>query len=80
MREATVKNLTDAGYKNWDGLYLRPNDYNYKTIVPFKSSIRKLLSSQGYSIVGNIGDQKSDFVGNNADCEFKLPNPYYFVH
>lgn len=79
VREATIKNLTDAGYKNWDGLYLRPNDYPYKTIVPFKLSIRKSLRQNGYTIVGNLGDQKSDLAGDDSDCEFKLPNPYYFV-
>lgn len=80
LREVTIKNLTAAGYSNWDGLYLRSNDYSYNTIVPFKSGVRKLLHSNGYDIVGNIGDQKSDLAGNKTMCKFKLPNPYYFVH
>ena len=78
-RAAAVRSLQAAGYKNWDGLYLRPDNYNYKSIIPFKSSTRKLLRSQGYNIIGNIGDQVSDLVGENIQCAFKLPNPYYSV-
>jgi predicted secreted acid phosphatase len=78
-RYATIKNLQAAGYENWDGLYLRPDKYYYRTIILFKSNTRKLLRSKGYNIVVNIGDQKSDFIGDNIACKFKLPNPYYLV-
>ena len=78
-RDVTVKNLRAAGYKDWDGLYLRPDDYSYDTIVPFKLSTRELLRSKGYEIVGNIGDQESDLTGDHVGCRFKIPNPYYFV-
>jgi len=78
-RAATIRSLQAAGYKNWGGLYLRPDDYHEKSITPFKSSARKLLRSQGYDIIGNIGDQISDLAGEGIQCAFKLPNPYYFI-
>lgn len=79
-RAATVRSLRAAGYKNWDGLYLRPNNYSHPSIVPFKSGARKLLRTKGYRIIGSIGDQVSDLVGEeNIQCKFKLPNPYYFI-
>lgn len=80
LREATIKNLKKVGYKDWDGLYLRPVDYYNKTAVQFKMGVRKILRAKGYNIIGNIGDQKSDLIGDDdAGCKVKLPNPYYFV-
>lgn len=79
-RVATIRSLQAAGYKNWDGLYLRPDNYSYPSTISFKSGTRKLLRSEGYNIIGNIGDQASDLTGNdNIQCKFKLPNPYYFI-
>jgi predicted secreted acid phosphatase len=81
LRSITEKNLLAAGYKNWDGLYLRSEDYNktYKTIVPYKAATRKQIIAQGYDIVINMGDQQSDLDGGYADRNFKLPNPYYLI-
>ena len=78
-REATEKNLTSAGYKNWDKLILKPNDYKEKTAAIYKTKTRADIENQGYDIVLNIGDQHSDLVGGYADKGFKLPNPYYIV-
>lgn len=81
LRKPTIKNLEEAGYKKWDGLYLAENKKysNTKKLGPFKDRTRKLLRSQGYDIVGNIGDQDSDLVGDDSQCKFKLPNPFYYV-
>lgn len=80
LREATIKNLKTAGYDNWDGLYLYPNNYKHKLLAPFKAKTRELIRSKHYEIIGNIGDQESDLVGNDViQCKFKLPNPFYFV-
>lgn len=76
---ATKANLLNAGYKDWSGLYLRPDDYNHASIVPFKTHARALISKQGYTIVATIGDQYSDLLGGFAKKQFKLPNPYYFL-
>lgn len=79
LREATERNLQIAGYKDWDGLYFRPLDDHQKSVIPFKSSIRKQITQQGYDIVLSLGDQFSDLSGGYADNIFKLPNPYYYI-
>lgn len=76
-RKATEENLIKAGYIQWSGLYLRPKDYSSKSIIPFKSSARKTITEQGYTILASIGDQYSDLKGGYAQQVFKLPNPYY---
>jgi acid phosphatase len=77
--DATKTNLLKAGYKNWTGLYLRPNNYQQKSIIHFKQHTRALISKKGYTIIASIGDQYSDLLGGHAKREFKLPNPYYFL-
>jgi acid phosphatase len=76
---ATEKNLKTAGYTQWQGLFLRPHDYKDKSIIPFKSSVRKKLEEQGYDVVENIGDQYSDLAGGYTDATYKLPNPFYYI-
>ncbi|MBI2786195.1 MAG: acid phosphatase [Legionella longbeachae] len=78
-RSATEKNLIKAGYTKWTGLYLRPQNYSSKSIIPFKSKARKRISEKGYTIVASIGDQYSDLKGGYAKKVFKLPNPYYYL-
>ncbi|WP_412756413.1 HAD family acid phosphatase [Legionella bozemanae] len=78
-RKATEKNLQEAGYSEWSGLYLRPNNYSAKSITPFKSSTRKMITEKGYTIVASIGDQYSDLKGGYAQKVFKLPNPFYYL-
>lgn len=78
-REATIKNLQQVGYANWDGLILRPHDYEHKPATSFKTARRKQIEAQGYDIILNIGDQPSDLRGGYADKSFKLPDPYYLI-
>ena len=78
-RDATRKNLLQAGYKGWTGLYLRPQDYSQHSIMPFKSNARAKIIKRGYTIVASIGDQYSDILGGNTLKGFKLPNPYYYL-
>lgn len=78
-RDATRKNLIKAGYTHWSGLYLRPNHYSDKSIIPFKSHARELITQKGYTIVATIGDQYSDLKGGYAERGFKLPNPFYHL-
>jgi len=79
LRVITEKNLKSVGYDKWDGLYMKPNDYENKSIIPYKSSIRKIIQDMGCTIVVNIGDQFSDLAGGYAESVYKLPNPYYFI-
>jgi acid phosphatase len=78
-RSITEKNLHDAGYSNWQYLYMRPSNDHGKRVSAFKSNSREAIEQRGYDIVFNIGDQFSDLAGGEADAGFKLPNPMYFI-
>ncbi|HSW93359.1 MAG TPA: HAD family acid phosphatase [Gammaproteobacteria bacterium] len=79
FRVATEKNLANAGYKNWDGLSFKADNYNEKSTAPYKIRARNLIEKQGYDIILNVADQQSALVGGHADKTFKLPNPYYLI-
>lgn len=74
--DPTVKNLIEAGYTDFDGIFFKPRTPKMKT-SEFKSMIRKQLVEKGYFIFINIGDQYSDFEGDYPGKTFKLPNPAY---
>lgn len=78
-RAATENNLRKVGYDNWEKLVLRDGDNCKKPTTVYKTAVRKQLSDQGYDIILNMGDQKSDLAGGYADKTFKLPNPYYLI-
>lgn len=77
--EATKTNLINIGYTQWDGLYVRPDDYQESSIIPFKSKMRARIEQQGYIILESIGDQYSDISGGHVQKGFKLPNPFYYL-
>ncbi len=79
LRTATIKNLRDAGYKKWQALYLKPNNYAQASVIPYKTAMRKKIASQGYDIVFNIGDQDSDLAGGYADNVYKVPDAMYYI-
>lgn len=79
LRDATIKNLTSVGYRNWAGLYLAPDNYKNSSIIPFKSLTRAAITQQGYTIIASLGDQQSDLNGGYAEKTFKIPNPYYYL-
>ncbi len=76
LRQATQRNLRNAGYENWNGLVLKTGK---ESVSAFKTSARRKLAAQGYDIVLNVGDQDSDLVGGYADRTFKIPNPFYYI-
>ncbi len=78
-RQATAKNLKLAGYQQWAGIYLKPENYDKPSIIPFKSQTRAAIANRGYTIIATIGDQFSDLAGGYAEKGFKLPNPYYYL-
>jgi len=78
-RDATATNLTNAGYKDWDGLILRPVGSHTPSAADYKAPARASLEAKGFHIVANVGDQKSDLAGGHSDKTFKLPNPFYFI-
>jgi hypothetical protein len=77
-REFTIKDLTAAGYKGWTGLIMNRADSPHAT-SDYKSGERKKLVGEGYLIIVNIGDQESDLIGEPAQRNFKLPDPFYLV-
>ena len=79
QRQATVKNLTDAGYEGWAGLSMRPPDDHNASVVPYKSGERAKIAAQGYTIIANVGDQRSDLEGGYAERAYKVPDPFYFI-
>jgi predicted secreted acid phosphatase len=87
---ATVTDLTTAGYSAppADHLFLKPTTppaYLHCAAAPkcttieYKSGTRKYISSEGYSIVADFGDQYSDLLGGDAGHQVKLPNPMYYL-
>lgn len=78
-RKTTENNLLEAGYKDWDDLILRNKQFSHLPAAVYKTAMRKRIEQQGYDIILNIGDQKSDLAGGYADKTFKLANPYYYI-
>ena len=87
---ATVKDLTSAGYAAPAAghLFLKPSTPpSYLkcaaaptcTTIEYKSGTRQHISSLGYTIVADFGDQYSDLLGGDAGHQVKLPNPMYYL-
>jgi hypothetical protein len=87
---ATIKDLTSAGYAAPAAgtLFLKPStppSYLHCAAAPtcttteYKSGTRKYISSLGYTIVADFGDQYSDLLGGDAGHQVKLPNPMYYI-
>ncbi|MGQ3887986.1 HAD family acid phosphatase [Legionella sp. CNM-1927-20] len=81
--ESTAESLKNVGFNHWDGLFLIPPGYKNKegkySISSYKEEVRQKITSEGYDIVLNLGDQDSDFVGGFSEKNFKLPNPFYYT-
>jgi acid phosphatase len=77
LREATIRNLSKAGYANWTELKLQALPGG--SVAAYKTSARASIEKQGYTIIASIGDQESDLVGGYTQKTFKLPNPYYHI-
>jgi acid phosphatase len=80
MREVTAANLRDQGMMEWKALVLRSKEEQNETAVVYKSSERRKIIEQGYTIIMSVGDQWSDLDGEpRAEVSVKLPNPFYFI-
>lgn len=78
-RAITMANLYRQGYSGWMQLLLKPDGLK-ATAIGYKSGERKKLQDAGYVIVGNIGDQWSDILGEPEGARtFKLPDPLYYI-
>lgn len=78
-RQHVEQNLREAGFKQYDGLSLKPMSYQEKSATAYKTAERKKIMAQGYEIVFTMGDQLSDLSGGDTGRQYKLPNPYYYV-
>ena len=78
LRAATIKNLHRVGLSHWHGIFLWSR-HSKQTVSQFKTAVRAEIVKQGYRIILNVGDQKSDLVGGYAQARVKLPNPFYLI-
>ena len=78
QRVQTENNLRQAGYEEWAELVLKDVSGN-ESALNFKTTARRNLVQNGYTILLNLGDQDSDLLGGYCDAVFKLPNPLYWV-
>jgi acid phosphatase len=76
----TLRNLDQAGFGtvNTDHLYMRGTAED-GGVASYKASKRADVESKGFTIIANIGDQKSDLANGHAEMTFKVPNPFYFI-
>ena len=79
FRAVTEDNLRAVGFDGWKELYMKPDDFKSKSIVPLKVAHRIDIEKQGYKIVVNVGDQPSDLDGGHAVHTVLLPNLIYGV-
>ena len=78
-REATTRNLHQAGYDGWAKLVMRVPGSSTPLAADYKAPARAAIEAEGYTIIANIGDQDSDLAGGHAMKGFKLSNPFYFI-
>lgn len=78
-RAATERNLVKEGMGDFEALVVRPSAVERMSAVEFKTSVRKGLVAEGWTIIANVGDQESDLAGGYAEKTFKLPNPFYIT-
>jgi hypothetical protein len=87
---ATIKDLTTAGYAvpQAGHLFLKPStppSYLHCanaptcTTIEYKSGTRAFITSEGYKIMADFGDQYSDLLGGDAGHQVKIPNPMYYL-
>jgi predicted secreted acid phosphatase len=79
QRPGTEKNLREVGYDRLAGIFFK-RDTSEDPSRLYKTGVRIQIESQGYIIIANVGDQKSDLAGGHAERTFKLPNPFYIVN
>jgi predicted secreted acid phosphatase len=79
QREATERNLRNAGYRGYARLFMVPNGAHFPSAANFKAPIREEVERLGYTIIANMGDQPSDLIGGHAEKKYLLPDPFYRV-
>ncbi len=75
----TLKNLQNAGYTKFDTLIVKSEKMIGTASADYKNIERLVLAEMGYKIIACIGDQESDFTGENIGLKIKLPNYLYLI-
>lgn len=78
-RALTDRNLKAAGYDGWTALIMRSEGARTMTALQYKTRERARIAAKGYTIIANVGDQRSDLEGGYAERGFLLPNPFYVI-
>ncbi len=78
--DITYQNLIEQGYTGFDTLIVRNERERKIGAGQFKSSKRKELINTGYEIIICIGDQWTDFEGDNTGIKVKIPNYLYEIN
>ncbi len=79
LRPQTIEGLREARYSGRLRIYLKPPSYKRASVIGYKAGARKTITSRGYRILVNVGDQQSDLKGGYSKKTYKLPNPMYFT-
>jgi len=77
--DVTYKNLIQEGYSGFDTLITQSKENQKLKAQEFKSKVRTELTTQGYEIVGTVGDQWTDLNGPYSGIQIKLPNYLYEI-
>jgi len=78
-RAETLRNLARAGFRGHLRLKMRPDGQSARARDGWKARQRRALQRRGFTIVANVGDQRSDLTGGAARHAYKLPNPMYVI-
>ena len=70
QRERTINQLTDAGY-DVAMLCMRKKG---ETIPHGKQRCRNKFINAGYTLIANVGNNPTDFVGDGYERAYRLPN------
>ncbi|HEY3770582.1 MAG TPA: HAD family acid phosphatase, partial [Candidatus Angelobacter sp.] len=80
QESATADNLNSVGYDQWTALATRAPHPSTQTVTQYKSAERQKIVAQGYKIILNVEDQRSDLNGTpQAELSIKLTNPFYYI-
>lgn len=77
LRAATELNLQRQGLGFYRRLLMVPDSGASRSNADAKVLLRQQVEAEGFIIIANIGDQKSDLAGGHAERCFKLPCPIY---
>ncbi|HEX4627056.1 MAG TPA: HAD family acid phosphatase [Solirubrobacteraceae bacterium] len=75
----TTAELKRLGFSSGFQLVLRPATDTQDSVIPYKSAARATVERRGYTILANVGDQRSDLAGGHSLRRYKLPNPVYLI-